>query len=201
MPAARPVSRAVKREVKPPGRGAPTVVIRHPRFALRHYRQADLPTLLALYGHPQVLRNASGRSRPYRRAEAERYLREKLRQYRRETVETRLGELESMGYAIDVEGALAGGVGFTLQGHRAVIGYWLGPAYWGRGLMTDVVRALTAHLFRVHGVRRVEARVFPFNPASTRVLEKAGFTFEGRLRKNHAVQGRLIDHLLYARVR
>ena len=177
------------------------IALRHTKFALRHYTRADLPALVAYYGHPEVLRNVSGRSRPYRRAEAERYLREKQRQYRRGRPATRPDEIESMGYAIEVAGALVGGVGFTLHGHRAVIGYWLGRPFWGRGLMTEVVRALTTHLARNHGVRRVEAKVFLFNPASARVLEKAGFALEGRLRKNHAVQGRLLDHLLYARVR
>jgi RimJ/RimL family protein N-acetyltransferase len=177
------------------------IVVRHPRFVLRQYERGDLPELLSYYGHPEVLRNVSGRSRPYRRAEAERYLTEKLRQYRRGRPATRPDEIESMGYAIEVDGRFAGGVGYTLHGHRAVIGYWLGRPFWGRGIMTEVVRSLTAHLARTHGVRRVEAKVFPFNPASARVLEKAGFVLEGRLRKNHAVQGRLLDHLLYARVR
>lgn len=177
------------------------IVVRHSRFVLRHYARKDLPALLSYYGHPDVLKNVSGRSRPYRRAEAERYLREKLRQYRRGRAITRPDEIKSMGYAIEVDGSFVGGVGYTLHGHRAVIGYWLGRPFWGQGLMTDVVRALTAHLSRVHGVRRVEAKVFPFNPASARVLEKAGFALEGRLRKNHAVQGRLLDHLLFARVR
>jgi len=45
------------------------------------------------------------------------------------------------------------------------------------------------------------ARVFEGDPASARLLEKAGYVLEGRLRKSVTKDGRMIDHLLYARVR
>ena len=82
------------------------------------------------------------------------------------------------------------------------IGYWLGRAYWGRGIMTEAVSAVTGWLFDAHpDVVRVWAGVFAWNPASARVLEKAGYTFEARLRKSVFKDGQLGDKLIYARLR
>lgn len=81
------------------------------------------------------------------------------------------------------------------------MGYWLGEQFWGRGIMTEAVAAVTDFCFENFPLRRISAEVFANNPASARVLEKAGFTFEGRL-KNHVLkEGKLLDTLLYARIK
>ena len=81
------------------------------------------------------------------------------------------------------------------------MGYWLGEKFWGRGIMTEVVTAVTDFCFDNFPFRRISAEVFANNPASARVLEKAGFTLEGRL-KNHILKdGELLDSLLYARTK
>ena len=87
--------------------------------------------------------------------------------------------------------------------HRrsAEIGYWLGEPFWGRGIATLAVRAVTAHAFDTHDLTRVFACVFEWNPASARVLEKAGYTREATLRKSVFKDGRTIDQFLYAIVR
>ena len=73
--------------------------------------------------------------------------------------------------------------------------------FLGRGIMTEAVTALTDFCFDNFSLRRISAEVFANNPASARVLEKAGFVFEGRL-KNHVVkEGQVLDSLLYARTR
>ncbi len=65
--------------------------------------------------------------------------------------------------------------------------------------MTEAVTAVTYFCFDNFPLRRISAEVFANNPASARVLEKAGFIFEGRL-KNHVVkEGQVLDSLLYAR--
>jgi RimJ/RimL family protein N-acetyltransferase len=91
--------------------------------------------------------------------------------------------------------------GRDVNSHTATLGYWLGEDFWGRGITTGAVRALTDFWFQNFPVRRISAEVFANNPASTRVLEKAGFVFEGRL-KNHVIKnGELLDSLLYAKTR
>ena len=83
------------------------------------------------------------------------------------------------------------------QSHRAEVGYWLAKPYWGRGIMTAVVRALCEHARTELGLRKITAHVFAFNRGSARVLEKCGFEQEGYLKKHLVKDGRLVDVRLY----
>ncbi len=98
-----------------------------------------------------------------------------------------------------------GGIGLRLQEdvHRrsAEIGYWLGEPFWGQGVATRALCALTEYGFAHFDLVRIFATVFEWNPASARVLEKAGYQYEGRLRKSVTKDGKTIDQLLYALVR
>jgi RimJ/RimL family protein N-acetyltransferase len=97
--------------------------------------------------------------------------------------------------------ALIGGIGFeglTIgTSHRAEIGYWLAKPYWGRGIMTAVVKKACAYAFAEWNLVKITAHVFTTNPASARVLEKCGFEREGYLKKHYRKDGRLIDAWLY----
>lgn len=107
-------------------------------------------------------------------------------------------------FAITVDGAAVGGIGFTLDDDvervGAEIGYWLGEAFWGRGITTEALVAVTAFAIREHRLTRVYAIPFEWNAASFRVLEKAGYVCEGRMRRSAIKDGRVIDQLLYAYV-
>jgi RimJ/RimL family protein N-acetyltransferase len=108
-------------------------------------------------------------------------------------------------FAIAVGEEAVGGIGYEIQPdvHRisAEIGFWLGEAYWGKGITTEALRAVTEHAFHTHDLRRIFADVFEWNPASMRVLEKAGYTREAVLRKSAIKDGKVIDQTLYAIVR
>ena len=67
--------------------------------------------------------------------------------------------------------------------------------------MTSVVRAVTGYGFETFGLIRIYAQVFAWNPASCRVLEKAGYQLEGRLRRAVVKDGHVLDQLMYAAVR
>lgn len=108
-------------------------------------------------------------------------------------------------WAIEVDGRAVGGIGvdlgegvFEKSGH---FGYWLGEPYWGRGIMTVAVRATSEQVMPQLGLVRLEARVYQWNPASMRVLEKCGFVREGLLRRSVYKDGSIIDSVLYALVR
>lgn len=108
-------------------------------------------------------------------------------------------------FAIEVDGVLAGGLGVEpFEGERAgtaIFGYWLGRAYWGRGIATDAARMLADDALANRGLRRLEASVFEPNAASARVLEKCGFQLEGRLCSYYVDrEGNVWDALLYARL-
>jgi len=106
-------------------------------------------------------------------------------------------------FAIAVQGEAIGAIGFSIQsdvGYRsAEIGYWLGEGFWGRGIATQALRAVTDYAFEHYDLCRIYAHVFEWNMASARVLEKAGYTLEARLKKSVTKDERTIDQLLYAR--
>ena len=108
-------------------------------------------------------------------------------------------------FAIVVDGGAAGGISVEPgEGERrrtAEVGYWLGEPFWGRGIATEALRAITEYGFKTFDVCRLEAGVFAWNPASARVLEKAGFKLEGRARLAVIKDGQMTDRLLYALVR
>jgi RimJ/RimL family protein N-acetyltransferase len=108
-------------------------------------------------------------------------------------------------FAIAVDGAAVGGIGFVLKDdifrRSAEIGYWLGESYWGRGIVTEAVRAVTDYAFANFDLCRIYAGVFEWNLASMRVLEKAGYEFEARLKKSVTKDGQTVDDFIYAIIR
>ena len=108
-------------------------------------------------------------------------------------------------FAIELDGEAIGGVGFDRHkdvfSGTAEIGYWLGEAHWGRGIGTAAAIFITDYAFGTYPLERVQAGVFAGNRASARVLEKAGFTLEGCLRSAVKKEGRVMDLLMYARLR
>ena len=105
-------------------------------------------------------------------------------------------------FAIAVDGAAVGGIGFVPQSDvervSAEIGYWLGEAFWGRGIATQALIAVTDYAFEKHELTRLFALPFARNLASCRVLEKAGYVLEARLRRNAIKDGVVTDSMLYA---
>jgi [ribosomal protein S5]-alanine N-acetyltransferase len=162
--------------------------------AIRSWRAGDEDALVCHADDREVWINLRDRfPHPYTAADAHAW----LRLVAETTPET--------NFAIAVDGEAIGGVGITLNGdvHRrsAEIGYWLGKRFWGRGIATEVVRAMTDWAFARFDLCRLHAGVFEWNPASARVLEKAGYVLEGRLRRSVTKDGRTIDQFLYAVVR
>jgi len=76
---------------------------------------------------------------------------------------------------------------------RAELGYALGRAHWGQGLMHEALSALVGSAFGAMGLRRVEAEVDPRNLASGRLLQRLGFTKEGLLRQRWVTKGTPTD--------
>lgn len=66
--------------------------------------------------------------------------------------------------------------------HRAEVGYWVAREVWGQGVATEAARAVLVFGFDTLNLHRIDAHYFVENPASGRVLEKAGMRHEGRLR-------------------
>ena len=80
----------------------------------------------------------------------------------------------------------------------ADLGYVLNAEYWGQGIATEATRRLLTFGFDDLGLHRIFATCHPENIGSARVLEKAGFQLEGRLKEDKLVRGTYRDSLLYA---
>jgi RimJ/RimL family protein N-acetyltransferase len=161
---------------------------------IRGWRWDDIPSLVRHANNRRVWRNLKDRfPHPYTTTDAEHWIRQAT------------GATPETHFAIGIGGEAVGGIGLDLQGdvfrRSAEIGIWLGEAYWGRGIATEAVRALTEYAFSHFDVCRIFAGAFEWNPASARVLEKAGYAFEGRLRQSVTKDGQTIDQMLYATVR
>src|SRR6266498_2626432 len=148
-----------------------------PGGRIRSWRAGDEPALAQHANNRKIWLNVRDRfPHPYTLADAE------------EWVARVTAAVPETQFAIEVDGAAAGGIGVFLQEdverYSAEIGYWLGEAYWGRGLATSAVQRFTEYAFEAFGLCRIYATVFAWNPASCRVLEKAGYQLEGRLRQS-----------------
>jgi [ribosomal protein S5]-alanine N-acetyltransferase len=108
-------------------------------------------------------------------------------------------------FALAVGEEAVGGIGVSpgRDVHRltAELGYWLGEPFWGREIMTESVIKFTDYAFREFGLVRIFAEPYAENHGSCRVLEKAGFELEGRLKSGVIKNGRIMDQLMYAKVR
>jgi ribosomal-protein-alanine N-acetyltransferase len=177
---------------RPTGRGKEsTVELALKTCTVRSYRAEDAESLASYADNRKVWQNLrDGFPHPYTVDHAKAFIQRALR-----------SSPETM-FAIRVDGAAAGGIGFTLHTDveriSAEIGYWLGEPFWGRGIMTEALKAVTRYAVERHGLHRVYAVPYEPNKASHRVLEKAGYTLEGRMRKSAIKDGRIIDQFMYA---
>jgi ribosomal-protein-alanine N-acetyltransferase len=83
----------------------------------------------------------------------------------------------------------------------AEVGYALSTIYQGRGVMGESLQILLDDLFHNTLLERIEARCAVENYGSQRVLEKNGFSQEGRLRGYFKLRGRRVDNFLYGLLR
>lgn len=111
-------------------------------------------------------------------------------------------ENDTFAFAIMADDKVVGSIGAFRQGniHRrtAELGYYIAEEYWGRGIMTEAVKQICEYVFDKSDIIRIYAEPFAYNTASCRVLEKAGFQYEGTLRSNAVKNGKVIDMKMYS---
>jgi len=114
-------------------------------------------------------------------------------------------ENDTFAFAITVNGKVIGSIGAFRQGniHRqtAELGYYIAEEYWGKGIMTEAVKQLCDYVFSNTDIIRIYAEPFAYNIGSCRVLEKAGFQYEGTLRSNALKNGNVFDMKMYSKLK
>ena len=105
-------------------------------------------------------------------------------------------------FAIIVNGKLAGSIGLSpktdIYRKNAEVGYFIAPEFWGKGIASAALKAVTAYAFGTFDIIRVYAEPFADNISSRRVLEKAGYTLEATF-KNYVIKNGVIkDSCIYS---
>jgi ribosomal-protein-alanine N-acetyltransferase len=159
---------------------------------LRSWRHGDEETLPRHANNRKIWINLRDRfPHPYTNADADAW----IQHITSVTPET--------NFAIAVNGEAVGGIALVLQDDvdrcSAEVGYWLSEQYWGRGIATAALIGITEHAFNHFHLTRVFAVPFAHNSASIRVLEKAGYRCEGRLRRSAIKDGVVLDQFMYAK--
>ena len=171
-------------------------VIKSQNFILRPFRKGDEWSLQKNINNRKIYRTTSGIPYPYTLKDAKKWIAKNLKEEKKKNP-------QMINFAIEINGEAAGsvGLGSIKDGHKAEISYWLGEKYWNRGIMTEAVRLVTKFGFEKLKLVRIYGRVYIFNPASKKVLEKNGYQSEGILRKDAKKDDKFIDCYLLANVR
>ena len=163
---------------------------------IRKWELSDAADLAAVISNKNIQDNLrDGLPYPYTEQDARDYI----------TAMLSAGGKDAFAFAIAIDGKVKGSIGVFRQGniHRqtAELGYYLAEECWGKGMMTEAVKQVCDYVFDRSDIIRIYAEPFAYNAASCRVLEKAGFQYEGTLRSNAVKNGRVIDMKMYSRLR
>ena len=114
-------------------------------------------------------------------------------------------ESDTFAFAITVNGKVIGSIGAfrqtNIHNKTAELGYYIAEEYWGKGIMTEAVKQLCDYVFSNTDIIRIYAEPFAYNIGSCRVLEKAGFQYEGTLRSNALKNGNVLDMKMYSKLK
>lgn len=160
---------------------------------IRKWELSDAADLAAVISNKKVQDNLrDGLPYPYTQEDGKEYISAMLS----------AKEDETFAFAIVADGKVIGSIGCFRQGniHRwtAELGYYIAEEYWGRGIMTEAVVQICQYVFGRSDILRIYAEPFAHNAASCRVLEKAGFQYEGTLRSNAVKNGEVVDMRMYS---
>lgn len=163
------------------------------RSLLRPWRFGDEPSLERHANNRKIWINVRDHfPHPYTKGDALRW------------VQHASTNLDGTVFAVVVNGNAVGSIGLVAKDDvyrkSMEIGYWLGEEFWGRGIITEAVHAVSDYAFTSFDIIRLYADVFDWNTASMRVLEKNGYVREARLSKAVVKDGMIADVILYAKV-
>ena len=166
------------------------------RLVLRPFAEADIPAIVHLLSVPDIAKTTLNIPYPYDEEKAREWLDMQKR-------ERDAGKSHTFAITQRQDGALLGAIDIRPnQRHRkAEVGYWIGKPYWGQGYATEALQAIIRYGFEKLEMNRIYATHFIGNPASGRVMQKAGMVLEGTLRQDVRKGDVFRDQRVYAILR
>jgi len=164
------------------------------RVTLRPFAREDARLVEALLARPEIAATTLNIPYPYPEGAA-------LGWIATHPEQARLGV--GFVWAIAVEGALVGtiSIGVSRLHDRGTLGYWLGVEHWGKGYTSEAAQLVVAWGFAALQLHRIDAVCLPENRGSSRVMEKAGMTYEGTHRGFYRKGDTYLDVAQYAIIR
>jgi len=166
------------------------------RLILRPFTLADAPAVQRLASDREIAATTMSIAHPYPADGAERWI---------NTHQERFEHGENVFFAITrrADGALLGSIGLGPRPahQRAEMGYWLGREYWNQGYTSEAAAAVLGYGFTTLGLHRIFAEHMTHNPASGRIMQKIGMTYEGTLRQHMQKWGAFVDVAVYGILR
>ena len=150
------------------------------RLVLRPFAMEDAADVQRLAGDPAIADTTLNIPHPYPDGAAESWI-----NTHQERWQSGLGVICAI--TLRSTGELVGAIsvlGISQQNSHGEMGYWIGKPYWGNGYCTEAARALIRFSFETMALHRVFAHHLARNPASGRVMAKAGMRYEGTLREH-----------------
>lgn len=146
------------------------------RLILRPFQLSDAPRVMEQAGDRAIYEMTLNIPHPYEEGMAEQWIATHASNFYE-------GKGVTLAITLKEDATLIGAIGLVASPahNRAELGYWIGVPYWGNGYCTEAAVALIEYGFETLGYHKVHAHYLAKNPASGRVMEKAGMTFEGEL--------------------
>ena len=147
------------------------------RLVLRPFSLADAPDVQRLAGERDVASTTLNVPHPYEDGMAEAWIGAHQEGYEQ-------GKLVNFAIVLREDRTIIGTIGLRIRQRHASaeMGYWIGKSFWNRGYCTEAAQAVVSYAFEALRLNRVHASYLTRNPASGRVMEKGGMTYEGCLR-------------------
>jgi len=162
---------------------------------LRPFSPDDAPALQKLVGDKEIASTTLNIPHPYEDGMAERW----IETHEPNWVDGRLAVFAIVEPAAGLVGAISLRIEHAHK--RAEAGYWIGVPFWGRGYASEALVALIDFGFNHLGLNRIHASHLTRNPASGRVMVKAGMKYEGRRRQHFLKWEKFEDVELYGILR
>jgi ribosomal-protein-alanine N-acetyltransferase len=166
----------------------PQPTLQTERLRLRPFSLADAPVVHALAGAREIAATTLTVPHPYEDGMAETWIGTHAPGYE-------AGEQATFALVLREGDELVGAIGLAINGAhaRAELGYWVGVPFWNQGFATEAAREVLRFGFEGLELHRIYAMHMMRNPASGRVMQKAGMQYEGRLRQHIQKWGRFED--------